>query len=174
MSLDEATKHSSCVPLYMFYHPVSALASTSGALPAVEGVNWMFADHVPVKVSTSRWPVAERKLEKWRHYFQPLHRLLCFGHDIGSVTVTTGPGQRDGFAAYLIPVGTSKPTPGELEDMLNELLDSYEDLRDRKPIRASQVIPPTTLAAMAAFRDGGEMPELPRKRAIFVTTKRIL
>lgn len=171
--LNEAAKLGNCVPLYMFYHSKSALAPASGSLPAVEGVNWMFADHVPVNVSTRRWPVAQRKLEKWRPHFQPLHRLLCFGHDIGSATFKTGAGPSARFEILLIPVGAVNPTPGELEDMFNELLDSDEGVRGRTPIRASQVVPPTTLAAMAAFREGSIMPELPRKRVIFVTKRHV-
>ncbi|WP_133177313.1 MULTISPECIES: DUF6615 family protein [Bacteria] len=165
--LDEAARLGSCVPLYIFYHPASALVPACGSLPAVEGVNWMFADLVPVNVSTKAWPIDHKKLENWRSHFQPLHRLLCFGHAFGPITVT-GPSAE--FSAFLIPDGAVNPTPGELEDMLNGLRDPDEGVCDRIPIRASQSIPPTTLAAMAAVRDGGRMPDLPRKRAIFVTS----
>lgn len=167
MLLDEAARLGSCVPLYMFYHPASALVSASGALPAVDGVNWMFADLVPVNVSKKAWPIDHKKLEKWRPHFQPLHRLLCFGHGFGPITVE-GPSAE--FSAFLIPEGAMNPTPGQLEDMLNGLRESDKGLRDRMPIRASKVVPSTTLAAIAAFRDGGRKPDLPRKRAIFVTS----
>jgi hypothetical protein len=166
--LDEAAKLGNCVPLYMFYHPASALASASGSLPAVEGVNWMFAELMPVNVSKKAWPIADKKLDKWRPYFQPLHRLLCFGRGIETILIKK---QNTEFPAFLILGGPVNPTPGELADMLNDLRAVYKGARDLAPIRASRDVPRTTLAAMAASRDSDGMPELPRKRVIFVTSR---
>ncbi len=163
--LDEAARLGNCVPLYMFYHPKSALDLASKLLPAVEGVNWMFADLIPVKVSTKAWPISDKKLEKWRKHFQPLHRLLCFGHGIKPITVTR---PNTEFTVFLIPEGSLNPTPGNLVDMFNKL---REGIRDLTPIQASQVIPPVTLAAIAALRDGDRMPDPPRKRVIFFTSR---
>lgn len=76
--IEQAAITSGCVPLYMFYHPRSALDPRSVLLPAVEGVNWMFADRIPVNISSKRWPVNLRKVKKWRPFFHPLSDLLCF------------------------------------------------------------------------------------------------
>src|SRR3546814_1783981 len=51
----------------------------SSDLPAIEGVNVMFADKMLQQVGAS-WPVAEKKVDRWRPYFMPLSRLRSEEH----------------------------------------------------------------------------------------------
>ncbi|MBB4279346.1 DUF6615 family protein [Rhizobium mongolense] len=160
--LDEAAKLAGCVPLYMFYHPASSLQPPSGVLPAIEGVNWMFADQIPV--TPKRWPVGDRKLERWRPYFHPLRDLLCFGHDWEPIKVD-GP---DGLL-FLIAPQPASPTPGEIAARLNEHRGLEPTVKDRPPIRAVADIPQSTLRAVRAARDGRRVAEIQRPRVIFVS-----
>ncbi len=162
--IDEAAKLTGCVPLYMFYHPRSATAPAVGAKPAIAGLNWIFADDIPVNVSSGAWPVADKKVEKWRCHFRPLSDLLCFGHGVGTTDLGS-PGGDDTAAA-----GEGRPlipTPGAIEDMLNERR-GFDMARDRAPIQAVRDIPQATLAAIRAGRDGAQSDGLKRPRAIFV------
>lgn len=65
------------VPMYIFYHPTSALAPKTSKLPAVEGVNIVFAHDVAAAVSGGCGN-KERKLEKWRPQFLSLADVLCW------------------------------------------------------------------------------------------------
>ncbi len=163
--LDEAAKVAGCVPLYMFYHPVSSLQPSSAGLPAIEGLNWMFADQIPVKISPKRWPVGDRKMETWRPHFHPLRDLLCFGHDWEPIQV-----QGPGGPLFLIAPQPASPTPGEIADRLNERRVSGPTTRDRPPIRAVGDIPQSTLRAVRAARDGRRVAEIRRPRVIFVSS----
>lgn len=64
-------------PLYAFYHPTSALRGASGALPAIEGINLVFAQHVApiVKGGCGR---AQKRVDHWRKHFMPLSDILCW------------------------------------------------------------------------------------------------
>lgn len=164
--LDEAAKVAGCVPLYMFYHPASSLQRPSGALPAIEGVNWMFADQIPVKITPGRWPVGDRKLATWRPYFHPLRDLLCFGHDWEPIQVS-GPDGRS--TIFLVAPQPISPTPGEIEDRLNELRASEPATKDHPPIRAVGDIPQSTLRAVRAALDGRSAAEILCPRVLFVS-----
>jgi hypothetical protein len=67
----------STLPLYIFYHPTSALSAKSSAKPAVEGINLVFAHQVaPVVAGGCR---RDRKtVETWRKSFMPLADILCW------------------------------------------------------------------------------------------------
>ena len=162
--IKEAKKVEGCVPLYMFYHPVSALGQPSCGLPAVEGVNWMFADLIPTSITASRWPIGEKKLAKWRQHFHSLTDLLCFGHDIVELVLPDG-----SSTGFMIRSQPASPSPGEIADRLNELR-GYTDTADgRLQIHAVRDIPESTLAAVRVARDGRRIADLKRPRAIFVS-----
>lgn len=164
--VDEAKKVAGCVPIYMFYHPNSALESAVGGLPAVEGVNWMFADLIPENVTPGRWPAANKRLDKWRPHFHPLSDLLCFGH--GPDLLKLGPSQGHQIALFIAPLSPAA-TPGEVEDMLNERRNGKDSLATSLPIRAVENIPGQTLAIIRAARDGKRKAEIKRPRVIFVS-----
>lgn len=162
--IDEAAKLAGCVPLYMFYHPRSATPGAPGTKPSIEGVNWIFADDIPVNVTAAAWPVADKKVARWRRHFRPLSDLLCFGDGAASVI----DGALEGNGTAISDVGrTIIPTPGEIEDLLNEIR-GFDPARDRPPIRAVQDIPQATLGAIRTGYYGTRFDGLKRPRAIFV------
>ncbi len=65
------------LPLYILYHPRSALNNADKKLPAIEGINLIPADRVaPVVLggcSTSR-----KRISFWRAHFLPLSEFLCW------------------------------------------------------------------------------------------------
>jgi hypothetical protein len=67
----------STLPLYIFYHPKSALAPKSKTLPAIDGINVVFASAV-AKVVKGGCKRKEKKIECWRKHFMPLSDLLCW------------------------------------------------------------------------------------------------
>lgn len=165
--VDEAKAIPGCVPLYMFYHPNGALEDANASLPQIEGVNWMFADLIPQNVTASRWPIADKRLDKWRPHFHPLKDLLCFGHGPELIKFDVGEGRSLGF---FIRPPSAVPTPGEVEDMLNNHRGHREGTEvDRLPIRAARVIPDETLEMVRAARNGARKFEISRPRAIFET-----
>jgi len=64
------------LPLYILYHPTSALASAVPPLPAIEGVNLVFARDVASVVGRV-CTKDEKKADYWRNRFMPLSDLLC-------------------------------------------------------------------------------------------------
>lgn len=162
--INEAAKIPGCVPIYMLYNPGAAEAPKSGKLPAVEGVNWIFADKIRKKLTPGRWPVEEKKLATLRPNFHPLSKLLCFGHtDFLRFPKNGG----TGFA--LLFDQPACPTPGELSDRLNELrLPQGAVEVEFKPISAVDDIPPATLEAIRSPGGAGKgSAEIPRPRVIF-------
>jgi hypothetical protein len=161
------------VPLYIFYHPASALDSSKGNLPAIEGVNLMLAHHVPVKATAPWFGCYAKRVEAWRPDFLSLSDLLCFG------------GTRPGFAfedeiAYFMFLRRflTDVQPGKIAEMLEtnyqRRLDRESVSRsqapdhDRQPIEAKSEIPEATKEILER---GGLTPEesqmLPRPRIIF-------
>lgn len=164
--VDEAKKVAGCVPLYMFYHPHSALQPEIGGLPAVEGVNWMFADVIPEKLTLGRWPAADKRLDRWRSHFHPLSDLLCFGRGPHLCEVARPDGS---YVALFIDPKSPAATPGGVADRLNQLRnDEYA------PIRAVENIPEQTLAIIRAARDGKRTAEIERPRVIFLSNRQLV
>jgi hypothetical protein len=65
------------LPLYIFYHPTSALSPAVQSQPAVDGINIVFASKVaPVVKGGCR--LAKKRLSNWRNDFMPLSDLLCW------------------------------------------------------------------------------------------------
>ena len=71
------------LPLYIFYHPMSALAPSNGE-PAIEGVNLVFADKV-APVVNGGCGRKKKRVTYWRKHFMPLSDILCWP------TVAAGP-----------------------------------------------------------------------------------
>ncbi|MCF7645983.1 hypothetical protein KQ944_12485 [Bacillus subtilis] len=63
-------------PLYMFYNPLSATEPAKGTLPAIEGINLVFADFI-APVIKNGCTVNEKKVDRWRKHFMPLSNILC-------------------------------------------------------------------------------------------------
>ena len=65
------------LPLYMFYHPQSALQGAARALPAIEGINIRLARDV-VGTVAGGCKRKEKKVSRWRAGFMSLSDLLCW------------------------------------------------------------------------------------------------
>lgn len=65
------------LPLYIFYHPTSALVPAIRSQPAVDGINIVFASKVApaVKGGCGRM---KKRVNYWRNDFMPLSDLLCW------------------------------------------------------------------------------------------------
>jgi len=163
--VDNATASPGCVPLYMFYHPRDALVPKTAELPAIAGVNVMFADRIPRRLSPGHWPVADKKVGKWRPHFLALSDLLCFGH--GRTYLRGTP---RGGLAFLVFDGSFFASPGELEDRLRTLR-----AEDRDPgsleFRAIENIPESTRRAFGTGPSPKHTAEIERPRVIFQTQR---
>lgn len=144
-----------CIPLYMFYHPQSALKPKRSGLPEVEGVNIMPANAINVLVTKSVWPRKKKKVETFRSNFSPLSILLC--HISGRRFVKNAPMNMS--VDYL---NSLIPTPKDIVDALNS---RYSYLKEKHELifETSDQIPERTLLALA--KDGAASVERPR--AIF-------
>ena len=156
--VDSAKAAPGCVPLYMFYHPRDALVPKKAKLPAIEGVNVMFADWIPQKLSP--WPVADKKVEKWRPHFMPVSSLLCFGHG-----PTFLPDMPDRRTAFLVFGSSGFVSPGELANRLNK-----RRAEDSLEIRAIEDIPRRTMRALEPGSKKHKA-EIERPRVIFQTQR---
>lgn len=160
--LDEAAKIAGCVPIYMFYHPSGALAAKVAALPAVDGLNWIFADLITKNVSRTRWPVDDRKVERWRPGFRPLSDLLCV-RSAFEFRYRDADGMR-----FVMMSENAAPSPGMMADRLNAIRLSADDAAGfLEPVGAVEDIPQTTLAAISSGFVSGKRSEIPRPRVIF-------
>ncbi|MEH2592987.1 DUF6615 family protein [Bradyrhizobium sp. AZCC 1721] len=65
------------LPLYILYHPTSALAPATHNRPAIEGVNLVFAHHV-APVVFGGCARTQKKVDYWRDRFMPLSEILCW------------------------------------------------------------------------------------------------
>ena len=163
--LKNAKASPGCVPLYMFYHPRGALAPRTAKLPPVEGVNVMFADRIPLQLNSGHWPVADKKVEKWRPHFLPLSSILCFGHGLTKL-VRLSPGQ----IAFLILGTSGGASPSELADRLNELRNQDGGPASPK-IQAIEDVPQSTMRALRIDTGPTDGAEIERPRVIFETRR---
>ena len=65
------------LPLYIFYHPTSALAPAGRSQTAIQGVNIVFASKV-APVVNGGCGRAQKRVSYWRSDFIPLSDLLCW------------------------------------------------------------------------------------------------
>lgn len=173
--MDEA-KSPGCVPLYMFYHTLDALEEEDKAkkLPAVAGVNAMFADALapilatqPPTKGNKRWAVEHKKLDKWRANFMPLSDFLCFGG-----TLPRFRWGRGGSIAFRMGPNYSLFSPGLLADRLNDRRHRLAALglpADFAPVEAVEDIPSQTELAIEGWRTRPPKAEIARPRAIFLS-----
>lgn len=162
--VDEAAKTPGCMPIYMFYNPGASGEPRNGSLPAIEGVNWMFAEKISKKITTGHWPVSEKKVTTLRPHFHPLSKLLCFGRSEFLRFPANG---GHGFA--FIFDQPACPTPGEMCDRLIALRAPADDAAfELTPLDAVEEIPSMTLEAIRSAGDAGKRrPDIPRPRVIF-------
>ena len=165
------------LPLYIFYHPTSALAPL-GAEPAIEGVNLVFADSVaPVVKGGCGRPL--KKVAYWRKHFMPLSDVLCWP------TVLTGPPAPPApdVAQFVVgpPGWTTLPTevgfhPDLVAQRLGQrrrfLSESTHGVVPAPAIEPEFGIPENIRRAIAGETSEQERKELKRPRVIFSTRLR--
>jgi hypothetical protein len=163
------------LPLYIFYHPMSALAPFNGQ-PAIEGVNLVFADRVApvVKGGCGR---KEKRVTYWRKHFMPLSDFLCWP------TVVTGPPAPPApdLAQFMVgPAGwTTLPVAAgfhpdlvarRLQQRRQILSESVLDPVAPAPaIEPADGIPEEIMRGIAGETTKAERRELKRPRVIFST-----
>lgn len=177
-------------PLYMFYHPESALAPAIGKRPAIEGINYVPAVKVRnvVKNGCIR---NEKRVGYWRNDFGALSDLLCW-----PALITRSPGGgggslfflQSGFSAGLALSGTFHPDL--VAARLSRAVEARRDRRGRKSEEGSKAfrqasedadgmeipkfeaadgIPSHVLRALAGEQTEKDRQKLKRPRVIFST-----
>ncbi|TNC61331.1 hypothetical protein FHG71_21340 [Rubellimicrobium roseum] len=128
------------LPLYVFYHATSATAPATGRLPAIEGVNLVFADLVAPVVS-AKCQRKDKKVSRWRASFMPLSTILCW-----PVTVTPPQLPAPSDITRLVIGGAETPFPllnyGFHPDVVARRLNERRDQNvDRKADSPMFVMP---------------------------------
>jgi hypothetical protein len=133
----------STLPLYILYHPTSALAPIVPGRPAIEGINLVFASHI-APIVAGGCGRKEKKIDYWRNRFLPLSEILCWP------VLATGPPA---------PVGadTTEFIVGSAEAVLTGLTGSfYPDLvarRLNRRVNTSPLIEPADGSGRSASAD---------------------
>ncbi|RVH24508.1 DUF6615 family protein [Sinorhizobium meliloti] len=168
----------STLPLYIFYHPTSALSAKTATEPAVEGINLVFAHQVEPVVSGG----CKRKhktVKTWRSSFMQLSDILCW--PFVPVPKPTGPAQASTLGLQ-IAGGPSRVLPfaaGFHPDVVAARLRSrLENVRGKGPIvdivahgiSAADGIPADIERAIDGKMTLADRKELARPRVIFSTT----
>jgi hypothetical protein len=135
------------LPLYMFYHPRSALAPAAGSKPAIEGINVVFADKVAVIVNGG-CDREKKKVDYWRADFLRLSDLLCWPTDVKGPT----PGFHPDFVAQRfqtrherlsIPVDVTMPRIEPASEIPNDIMRAITgnvSTEDRKLLKHPRAI----------------------------------
>ena len=166
----------SAFPLYIFYNPTSALVAKTKSLPAVEGINLVFAQHIaPVfKGGCTR---GEKKIEHWRKHFLPLSDILCWPAALVARRRPVPPDDVTrlvvGRRTFALPAFTGGFHPDIVADRLNRRLDGQITPSDAQAKRIvaepRDGIPDGIRRALAGEMSEQERKELPRPRVIFST-----
>jgi hypothetical protein len=157
-----AAAETACCPLYLFYHPRSALTAAHGSLPSIEGVNAVLAHPVATAVS-AKCTIADKRLERWRPLFMRLEDLLCWPEGALLAPQARAPLATAQFirtAAY-----TAQFFPSRLAEQINEVRTRLEI--DAPSIKPADRIPPATLRAIRGDLTDEDRARLKRPRAIF-------
>lgn len=165
------------LPLYILYHPTSALAPFNGE-PAVEGINLVFAD----KVAPVVWGGCGRKEKKvayWRKHFMPLSDFLCWPTVVMGPPVPPAP---DVVEFVVGPTTWTNPqvAAGFHPDLVARRLRQRRQILtapDEATVASSAIepsdgIPAEIMRAMVGEVSEAERRELPRPRVIFITRLR--
>lgn len=157
------------LPLYIFYHPTSALrpARPTKQLPSVEGVNIVFASAV-APVIASGCGRADKKVSRWRPKFLPLTDLLCWR--LVSRPVPPPGAAVAAFLQGIVPplfvTGTFHP-----DIVASRLTDSaIRTGADVGPISAADEIPDDVGRAIRGETTKEDRKKLVRPRLIFSTS----
>lgn len=163
-------------PLYIFYHPNSALSpKTASSLPAVDGVNLVFA-HQVAPVVAGGCARKDKTVEAWRGSFMRLSDILCW--PFVSVPPPPGPAGSIGFQIIGGPARRLPFTPSFHPDVVAARLQRrLETAGGKFPLPADLI---RRVSAAEGIRDDlqraiegnvtlADRKELVRPRVIFTT-----
>lgn len=167
------------LPLYILYHPISALAPAARGRPAVEGVNLIFAHHV-APVVLRGCERKEKKVDYWRDRFMSLSEILCWP---AVVTEPRRPGAPGATQLMVGPIQAALPglIGGFHPDLVARRLREQHErtaspaMPDAPPppaIKPADRIPPDIQRAIEGQVTKGDRKELKRPRVIFSTRLR--
>ncbi|MEJ5083877.1 DUF6615 family protein [Ochrobactrum sp. MYb379] len=165
----------SSLPLYIFYHPSSALSPKTASLPAVEGVNLVFA-HQIAPVVAGGCGVKDKKVEAWRGSFMPLSDILCWPFVYASLGAR--PAGSRGFQIAGDPMWTLRFTPSFHPDVVAARLQrrlkgaggKYSLPADLiRRVAPAEGIPADLQRAIAGNMTPADRKDLARPRVIFTT-----
>lgn len=163
------------LPLYILYHPTSALAPVAPGQPAIEGVNLLFAHHVaPIVLGGCK--KSEKRVTYWRSRFMPLSDILCWP---AAVTARRPLGTPDatqfmvGSTQVVLPELTGGFHPDLVARRFREQRDRMAPLaspdRPSPPIAPADGIPPDIRRAIEGQVTQKDRQELKRTRVILST-----
>ena len=167
--ISAASTETACLPLYMFYHPESALKPGFAGLPAVEGVNIVLASSV-AKIVHGGCGRKQKTVDYWRPMFLKLSDILCW--PVGAIFVPQA--RMPSRAAQFMRVAgfASRFSPSDLAERLNMARvvgDTARYVGDDTRITASDEIPASVLRAIQGEMTEEDRRSLKRPRAIFST-----
>lgn len=163
-------------PIYIFYNPSSALAAKTATLPAIEGINLVFAHHVAPVVKGGCGKKA-KKIDAWRKHFMPLSDILCWPTTFFAPPPNVPPDDATLFAvsgdAFTLPKMTGAFHPDIIAERLNRKLDipPFQDGRGTERVEAlpSNQIPLDIRRAIDGKVTAKDRKELRRPRVILST-----
>lgn len=164
------------LPMYILYHPQSALQPAKRKKPAVEGINLLFAHNV-APVVAGGCDIKSKKVEKWRSRFMPLSDLMCWPVAVNSFVE---PQSTD--TTQFVLSGVQAPTlrvtgsfhPDLVAQRLNRRIDQELEQSARlevEPVRAAllNAIPPSIMRSINGETSAEDRKALERPRVILST-----
>lgn len=163
------------LPLYIFYHPSSALAPATSTLPAIEGINLVFAYDVEPVVRRG-CTKQEKKVDYWRDRFIPLSDILCWPAELIGLGNPSNPNTTQ-FMIGPDTIGLPLMTGGFHPDIVAGRLRRRQEQRaDISAVRRAQFniqpmngIPPEIQRAIDGEVTAKDRKELKRPRVILST-----
>jgi hypothetical protein len=161
------------LPLYMFYHPQSALQPAAGVLPAIEGVNIRLARDV-VGTVVGGCKRKEKQVSRWRAGFMSLSDLLCW--PVVDLPAPPSP-PADPATEFLLPGSFGDLSyrsiafhPDLVAERINLIRGEISRAADADfQIRPSQGLPDSILRAIAGEVTDKDRATLERPRVILST-----
>lgn len=167
------------LPLYVLYHPTSALAPADGVQPAIEGINLLFAHHVaPIVVGGCK--KNDKRVDYWRDRFMPLSDVLCWPAAVIAPFAPTPPNATQFIVGPTVAV-LPEMTGGFHPDLVaRRFRDRQEQTRlpsgtrvgSTPKIEPAEGIPLSILRAIEGQVTLEDRKELSRPRVIFSTRLR--
>ncbi|YCI07035.1 hypothetical protein M1D34_31825 (plasmid) [Ensifer sp. D2-11] len=161
------------LPLYILYHPISALTPATSNRPAIDGINLVFAHHVaPVVLGGCK--KKQKKVDHWRDHFMPLSDILCWP---AGITARGDPAASDATQFMIGPFQDVLPviTGAFHPDLVARRFRHRQEQISAPPaaqfvIEPADGIPPSIQRAIEGQVTAKDRRELKRPRVILTTS----